>query len=150
MGFNISNKIRKIEEFDLGKNVIDIVANNQEFLAELLRTQLEQGLDGDGNEVTVRGNSFYSEFTIKNKKSKGVGLGRVTEWITNYMTGDFYSKIKVHSDGKRLWFDSSVAYFDDIISQSGGIIMKLNKNNLELFIKTKLKPDIEKRMKNGV
>ena len=53
-------------------------------------------------------------------------------------------------DGVRLSFDSNVVYFQEIIRQSGGIIMKLNKQNLELFINTKLKPELQKRMKGGI
>lgn len=149
MAFKIANKIRKIEAFDFQKNAIEIVEMNKEFLAELLRTQLERGLDGNNNPVTIRGVEKYAPFTIE-KKRKMTGLSRVTQWITNYDTGQFYEKIKPKTDGVRLSFDSSVPYFQDIIAQSGGIIMKLNKQNLELFIKTKLKPELERRMKNGL
>lgn len=150
MAFNIANKIRAIAEFDINRHTIEIVAINKEFLAELLRTQLEKGLDGNGNAVTIRGSKDYRPFTIEKKRKHGVGLGRVVEWITNYDTGNFYNEITPHTNGSKLWFDSSVPYFQDIISQSGGIIMKLNKNNLELFIKAKLKPELERRMRNGV
>ncbi len=149
MAFKIANKIRKIESFDIQKNTIEIVAENKEFLAELLRTQLERGLDGNNNPVTIRGVEKYSPFTVE-KKRKKTGLSSVTMWITNYDTGDFYKGIKPITDGVRLSFDSNVVYFQEIIRQSGGIIMKLNKQNLELFINTKLKPELQKRMKGGI
>jgi len=150
MAFNIANKIRKIEQFDAKKHTIEIVNLNKDFLAELLRTQLEKGLDGNGNEVTIRGYAGYQPFTIDKKRTSGVGLGRVVEWITNYDTGNFYGNIRPHTDGVKLWFDSNVPYFRDIIAQSGGIIMKLNEHNLNLFIKSKLQPELQRRMKNGL
>lgn len=149
MAFKVANKIRRIEAFDFKKHTIEIVEMNKEFLAELLRTQLERGLDGNNNAVTIRGVEKYAPFTIE-KKRKMSGLSRVTQWITNYDTGSFYSKIRPITDGHRLSFDSTVPYFQDIIAQSGGIIMKLNKRNLDLFINTKLNPELQRRMKNGL
>lgn len=149
MAFNIANKIRKIEAFDFQKNTIEIVQENKEFLAELLRTQLERGIDGNGNPVKIRGVEKYAPFTVE-KKRKMKGLSAVTMWITNYDTGDFYKGIKPITNGIRLSFDSNVTYFQEIIAQSGGIIMKLNKQNLDLFIKTKLNPELQKRMKGGI
>jgi hypothetical protein len=149
MKVRISTILKKIQNFDEKMQVAEIVALNKEFLADLLKKQLRVGLDGNGNKVTIRGRSKYSAFTIEEKKQKS-GLASVTEVITNYDTGDFYRGITPYTDGKRLFFDSSVPYFDEIVKQSGGIIMKLNKSNLELFIKTKLRPELIRRMKNGL
>lgn len=151
MAFKIANKLRKLEQFDIDKNVIDIVERNKIFLAELLKSQLDKGLDGDNKPVTVRGSEDYKLYTIEKKSHNPRGsLSAVIDWITNYETGAFYEYIKPHTDGRKLWFDSSVPYFSDIITQSGGIIMKLNKTHLELFINSKLKPELLKRMRNGL
>lgn len=150
MGFNITSRLKKVVQFDIAKNVIEIVELNKEFLAELLRTQLERGLDGNGNQVTIRGNTSYQPYTVNEKRKNPPGLGQVVQWITNYDTGLFYSMVTPHTNGHSLWFDSNVPYFRDIIAQSGPIIMKLNKTNLELFLKSKLRPALIRRMKYGI
>lgn len=148
MAFNISNKIQKIISFDAKAETIKIIEDNKKYLSELLKNQLEVGEDGFGKDVKVNGNSFYQPFTIENKRHPSVrGLGRVTEWITNYMTGEFYKGIHPLTDGSALTFKSSVPYFDAIISQSGGAIMKLNDYHLKKFKEEKLIPELKKRMK---
>ncbi len=148
MAFNISNKIKQIIKFDAQKHTADIVNSNQQYLAELLKTQLEVGQDGNGKPVTIRGVAGYKPKTIANKRLMPAdSLSRVTRWVTNYMTGAFYAGIKPITDGKSLTFDSNVPYFQDIIAQSGGIIMKLNDYNIKKFKEEILIPELERRMK---
>jgi hypothetical protein len=150
MAFNISNKIKKIVEFDSRTHTKQIVEANAEFLNDLLRSQLKIGLDGNGNPVTVFGKSNYSERAVNNKLDNGFGLGREVRWITNYMTGEFYQGLSPVTNGSYLTFKSSVVYFHDIIAQSGGVIMKLNDANLRRFKTEILIPELERRLKNGL
>lgn len=150
MAFNISNKIKRIVEFDVVKHTKEIVDANGEYLSNLLRNQLAAGEDGDGKAVTVKGNTQYRPVTVWNKREVGVGLGAVVEWITNYMTGEFYRGIRPLTDGRKLTFKSFVPYFNDIIAQSGGIIMKLNDFHMNKFKIEILIPELERRMKNGL
>lgn len=147
MAFNISSKIRAIVEFDVVKETIEIIAINADYLSNLLRDQLAVGEDGNGKSVTVFGNTQYQPVTVWNKRQAGVGLGRVTEWITNFMTGDFYAGIHPLTDGKKLIFKSEVPYYEDIITQSGGSIMKLNDFHLNKFKQEILIPELDKRLK---
>jgi hypothetical protein len=150
MAFNISNKIKKIIQFDAKKHTVEIVNANAEYLNELLRSQLKIGLDGNGKPVTVFGNLAYSERAVHNKLDNGFGLGKEVRWITNYMTGDFYENLNPLTNGSYLTFKSNVSYFEDIIAQSGGVIMKLNDSNLKKFKTEILVPELERRMKNGL
>lgn len=144
MAFKIADKIRKLMLVDNSRRIVEIVNDNKDFLADLLKRQLRAGLDGDDKPVTLNGNPFYQESTIKRKQKKK-GLASVTKHVTNYDKGDFYKGIKPYSDGKRLSFLSTVEYYDDILERSGIIIMKLNKKHLKLFIRTKLQPQIKRR-----
>ncbi len=96
------------------------------------------GMDGSGKKTTLFGVAKYKKSTIAKKKKFGVGIGRITTRITNYMTGDFYNQLKVDiklKKGKYTGYDlsSSVEYFDKIIQRSGKDILVLNSKNKRIL-----------------
>lgn len=139
---NFHALIVSIEEFDIRKETIDIINNSQEYLTELLKDQLALGKDGNKEEVEVFGHTYYSQRAKKEKKNVE-GLGGNIEWITNYMTGAFYANMRVDAAGTKFTFSSSVGYFDQILVQSGEVIMELNIDHLEQFSNEILKPRLQ-------
>lgn len=147
----ISSWVKKIDSFDIEKEAIDILEENIEFLKHLLTEQLSKGIDGDGNQVTIFGRDYYSKFTIEIKTNYGKGLGSATDRITNYMGGLFYSSIFVKINGRNFSFSSDVPYFSDILLRSGGEkIIQLNRENLDIFTKSVMIPELQKRFKSKV
>lgn len=144
-----SNAIRKleiVEGFDIIKETENIINENAEFIKDLLINQLAQGKDSKNENVTLFGKDSYSRRTIQNKLATGIGLGKVTEYITNYMSGAFYSSIRVVGQGDSFVFESDIEYFGEIIKRSGTVIMALNQQNVRLFLDEILKPQLEEKL----
>jgi hypothetical protein len=144
------HKIVALQEFDIVKETTEIIQQNSFYLAALLRLQLQEGKDGQGKNVTVFGRDYYSDSTIQDKRYNGSGLGKQTEFITNYMHGAFYSGIKTRVSGIIFEMYSDVDYFNQIISRSGTVIMELNEKHLKEFSEEILFPELEKRFKSRV
>lgn len=141
------NKIKTLAEFDLAKEATDIINQNSYYIEGLLRLQLQEGKDGKGKNVTVFGKDYYSDATIQDKRYNGIGLGKFTEWITNYNSGSFYMSLKTHAENGVFETTSNVNYFEDIIKRSGSVIMELNEDSLKNFSEEILFPQLQSRFK---
>lgn len=147
---NLRNRIEKLQKFDLESSVTLIINKNSEYLADLLSIQLAQGKDADKQNVTVFGRDYYSDRTVFEKERHGSGLGKVTDRITNYMSGAFYIGLKVTANNKNFVFTSNVPYFEDILKRSGTHrIIELNEEHLSQFKQEILLPQL-KQIYNGV
>lgn len=145
---NFYRMIRSIEVFDIQKETIDIINKNRFYIEGLLRLQLQSGKDGDGENVTIFGRDYYKDSTIFEKERHGIGLGKQTEFITNYMNGYFYSELQTIAEGTVFKTISNVPYFSEIIQRSGSKIMNLNKEHLIEFSKEILIPELKRRFKD--
>ena len=143
---NIRKKIAQYQTFDINKEAMQIIREEHEFLEDLLKRQLAAGKDKNNNNVTINGKDFYSKFTIEIKKEYGFGIGKITDWITNNMTGEFYASIQMKTDKTKFTFDSDVPYYPDIIKRSGSVIMDLNKEHLIMFRNNVLVPELKARI----
>ena len=154
----IRKRLDSLSKFDLAQEICDIINANSKFLTDLLRQQLSTGLDADKEPVFLirRGGEFpfYSDRTVFEKTYHGVALGKETDRITFYMTGTFYSSIYVYASGHEFIFDSAVPHYFDIISRnaSGLRIMELSKDNIEIFKREILIPQLQAvwRLKTSV
>lgn len=142
---NFERKILAIDSFDIVRETMDIMKDNEEWLADRLRAQMALGLDAKNRPVTLFGRDEYRKSTIENKRENAYGLGKRTDIITNYMFGDFYAEIKLRVSGTRFIFDSSVPYYNDILKRSGNSIMQLNEENLRNFRNNILVPELRRR-----
>lgn len=146
---NFYNNIVALQEFNIQEVTTEIINENAQYIQDLLVSQLEQGLDGNDESVISkrRGGTFdyYADMTVKEKERYGIGLGSFTDWITNFMTGDFHHSLKVVVNGTQFEFTSDLSYFDTIIARSGEIIIQLSKENCELFSRNILFPQIKER-----
>lgn len=148
MGFeDIRNKIKSLQSFDIVSETIDIINKNSFFISGLLRLQLQEGKDGDGKLVTIFGRDFYKDATVFEKERHGVGFGKFTDWVTNYMSGDFYNSLKVRTDGVTFESYSTVPYFDEILLRSGDVIMELNQEHLLQLSEEIIIPQLQERLR---
>lgn len=145
---NFARKIEALESFDILSNVIDIINQNSFYVTALLRLQLQEGRDANDEPVRIFGRDFYSDRTIFDKEHGNYApLGKVTEWITNYKTGDFYSSLETEAFGTVFRTQSDVPYFDEILRRSGDIIIKLNRAHLIELRNEVIIPELRKRIK---
>lgn len=150
------NKLKSAITVDVKELASQVIHENYQVLNELITKQLSGGIDGDGNNIMlIRSGKIkedYSRITIKNKEEFGVGLGRVTDRITFYMSGNFYSTIGVVIKGTEFSLVGNVPYFHDIIKSTanGSKIMELNNENLSIFINEYFKPQLEYKIKQQI
>lgn len=143
---NLFKKIEAIELFDIEKETIDIINKNSFYITAMLRLQLQQGKDSEGNPVTIFGRDYYSDRTVFDKEHGNYpALGKVTEYITNYRTGAFYMSLVTKAEGRIFFTESNVPYFEEILKRSGDVIMKLNKEHLREFSQEILIPELKRR-----
>lgn len=142
---NFYNKIVRLQTFDVLKETMEIINANAEEIKVLLINQLQRGKDGKKQNVTVFGRDYYADKTVFEKERHGVGLGKLTEWITNYMTGSFYNSLVVKTSGTVFDIKGEVEYFPDIIKRSGTVIMQLDIDSLEIFKQKFLAPQLKAR-----
>lgn len=140
---DFKERIGKLQSFDFGAELEIIVSENVERLPDLIRKQLEEGLSGDGKPSTIFGSTTYSPLTVEIKQSEGIGLGGVTDRITNYMTGAFYESIRMVMDGQLLDADSDVSYFGDIRLYSSEALLEVSPENRLEFAETITMPAIK-------
>lgn len=150
---NIINRLKQIKKFNAEEEIISIVNENKNFIEYILQQQMSQGIDGAGEPVKAKYGDFYSDRTIQEKQRHGFGLGRETNYVTNYMTGSFYDSIEFVQQGKSGVFKSGVPYFESIILRSGEDIMRLGKESAELLKKEVIEPQLKirfERYTNGL
>lgn len=140
---DVINKLKGTVQFNVEQAVLQIIDENTEFLIFLLKYQMSQGIDGDGKMTTVFGKDFYADSTVFEKERHGVGLGRETNFITNYMSGEFYESIQMTRSGSTVVFTSDVPYYEEILLRSGKNIMKFNIETTKIFEKEILNPQLK-------
>lgn len=150
---NLRRRINALQVFDVEKETIDIINKNGFFISAMVRLQLQQGKDSNDEPVKIFGREFYSDRTIFDKEHGNYApLGKITEWITNYSSGDFYMSLVTKAQGRIFKTESNVPYFEDILKRSGDTIIKLNKEHLREFTEEILIPQLRLRYKalNGI
>lgn len=148
---NLRRTISSVKDFNIAVEVREILeeASTQEYIIGLLQSQLKVGIDGDGKPVTVFGRDRYSNETVY-RKSRISGTGGITEWITYYMSGNFYLFMKVKTSGTVFDIYSDVEYFEDIILMGGESIMRLNSESMQLLRNEVIIPLLKLRYENSL
>ncbi len=145
---NLSRKIEALERFDITANIIEIINENSFYITALLRLQLQQGKDANDESVKIFGRDYYSDRTIFDKTHGDYpALGKVTEFITNFKTGEFYNSLRTVAQGTIFKTESDVFYFDKIIQRSTDVILKLNKEHLAELRNEIIIPQLRLRLK---
>jgi hypothetical protein len=140
---DLQNRINKLQAFDFGQELQTIISDNLEALPVYLKQQLAAGKDGNDEPNTIFGRSGYSPRTVEIKEANGVGLGAVTDRITNYSSGEFYNTVREELEGRVFSADSDVPYFADIRLYSSESLLKINERNRLDFANTITLPAIK-------
>lgn len=145
---HLQARIRALQQFDVAKEAADIINKNGHYITALIRLQLQSGKDMNDDAVTIFGRDYYSDRTIFDKEHGNYdALGKFTDWITNYKSGDFYRSLETTASGTVFKTSSNLPYFDEILQRSGDKIMKLNKKHLKEFTEEILVPELRRRFK---
>ena len=145
---NLFRKIEALSEFDIKKETISIINQYGWYISALIRLQLQEGVDGDGNPNTAKYGAFYSDSTVFRKQFKqGTGLSKQTEFVTNYDTGAFYMSLMTIVEGTVFKQESNVSYFNEILARSSNSLLNLNKKHLLQFSEEILIPQLRLRFK---
>lgn len=148
---NLRKRIDRLEAFNMESEVERIIRENSDWLLSKLRQQLSKGIDADGAPVLAKYGPFYADRTVLEKERHGVGLGRETGVVTNYMSGNFYLSLNIEVGYNDFVFTSNVPYFDDIIDRSKTYrVVELNNQDLAYFSKYILYPQLRQSFNNGI
>lgn len=153
MSFTNFHRLKQeLDIFDVRQATIDIINESSSYLSDMIRGQLALGKDSKGGNVLLNSKNYYSDRTIFSKEhDAGLDdLARETGWITNYMSGDFYYSIYVAAIGTEFIFDSDISYFGDILQRSGEVIMELSEENIEIFKREVLYPQLQLRFNKSL
>jgi hypothetical protein len=145
---DFAKRITELREFDFTEELRRIVEQNTLVIRRYIQEQLAAGKDGDGNPSQIFDRTEYREVTIEIKHAEGVGLGAVTDRVTNYMTGDFYASLKIDVDGDIFDADSDVPYFGEIRLYSSDSFLKVNEENRKDFAEKYTLPEIAASLKS--
>ena len=116
---DLENTIEKLQAFSFGQELENIVVTHKDDLKVLQRAQWgEESKDRFGNEITLNGRG-YSPYTVTLKQLYGVGLGRVTDRVTNYQTGALYNNLYATVQNGEFELKSNVPYFDELMQREG-------------------------------
>lgn len=95
----------------------DILNELDDYIADLNRQQLSDGLRADNGDI----NPPYTNFT-KNIKSNKSGLSGVIEHVTLYDTGDFHKSILTNIISGSIVLDATDGKADELVGKYGNII----------------------------
>lgn len=141
---DLKNTIDKLHRFSFKDELQVIVQENAEEIANLQAKQLAEGVKSDGTEI----NPPYRPYTIEQKRKYGVGLGRVTDHVTYYHTGDLYKSLEAKVTGDEYDITSSSLKFDKMKKRSGERVVGLNKSSKTIFAEEITLPNIKRVFKD--
>lgn len=133
----------KLKAFNFEEKIQFALLQNDDYIIQLIKNQLELGKDGDDNDVRLYNSLTYSPFTVEIKEKYGSGIGRITDVITNYMSGGFYDSLSfkiLERDEFEVYSNSPLV--DKIKSRSGQNIININKFSAAL-IQEKVQPIVQ-------
>jgi hypothetical protein len=114
--------VRNLQQFDLATEQNKIIEDNKDVLADLQAEQwASTSKDYAGREIRLLDNAGggYRPFTIQQKRLFGVGLGRITDRVTNYQTGELFRQMKTNIANGKFFFTSGVPYFKTLMKREG-------------------------------
>ena len=110
---------------------IQAISENLDVAAGLIAVQLSQGLKKDG----TKSDFSYSPFTIAVKKKNRTGLAAVTEYLTNYDTGESYKQLYGKVKGFLVEFGTKTDKDDAISQRMEGKAFGLTPDSSEEWIR---------------
>jgi hypothetical protein len=145
--------LQNIRSFSAEKEVEKQLILDKAEIVIMVKLQLESGIDGNDDPVYLyrhgQRRRSYARYTIQQKDMFGVGIASITEHITNYMSGGFYSSIYVdiYSNGN-FEVKSSSWLYETIKYRSGADIINLSPSSEQWLLEQRIEPDIQKEINN--
>lgn len=130
--------LENLEQVNVRQIAVDSFNEVKEVAADLIATQLSQGLRSDGSELLPS----YAPLTIELKKQKS-GLASVTDHVTLFDTGDFYQEIYAVAEGDDIEYGSKNEKAEKLnkkYSTSKGSIFGLDDDSADELVEGHLKP----------
>lgn len=138
--------ITALETFDFAASQERAVAENTDALAQYQVEQFSSGKDAENNPITLEGNG-YNPFYADKKRKYGVGLGRVTDRVTLFLTGALYKETFASIASSKVTFSSRVPYWPELLRRTGDVT-GLNEENRKDFAYSFLLPFVSKELKS--
>jgi len=143
--------IQKVKKFEPPQELEEVLEVESRDIVNAVKLQLSRGIDGNGENVYLQklaGKSYsYAARTIKNKDIVGVGLGAVTDHITNYMRGNFYNSIFVETFDDGSWqVQSNSPLIGLIRERSGAAIINLSPESTRFLFEEKMAPLLQEEI----
>jgi len=141
--------LQKIRTFIAAKEVDEEIKLDSGEIVKMVQIQLARGTDGLGEPVYLtdmfgKKKYYYAMRTIRRKDIIGIGLGSITDHITNYMTGAFYQSLFVETYGDGSWQVLSDSPLIELIKQrSGDAIIDLSPESQRYLLQNKIAPDLQ-------
>jgi hypothetical protein len=136
--------IDNLAAFNFGNAQDSAIQANTEALAQFQAEQFAQGKDKNNEPITLNGNG-YNPFYADKKRKYGEGLGRVTDRVTLFLTGELYHELFASMKGKKVMFSSRVPYYKELISRTGDVT-GLNTENAKDFAFEFVLPFVSKEL----
>lgn len=139
---SIKNLVYRLRKFKpvLDQFLREEVEKNADYLTDVIKIQLNMGLDGFLDEIQPS----YAPRTIRAKIKKG----QPTDRVTLKDTGKFYGSLYVEFDegGFRILSkDEKVKY---LVSRYGQAILRLSNEDLNRLLRMYVRPALTEKMKN--
>jgi hypothetical protein len=129
----------------LGVDTVEIMVETLEeldkFMSDLNREQLIQGKLSTGDDITPD----YTETTVFLKEKFGTGLGKITDNVTLYDTGNFHKSIFAEVFPDEVIIDATDGKLDDLESKYSKDILGLTNENIKK-LKDKALPIFYKKL----
>lgn len=136
-------KLAALQSFDVVSTVTAILNENADLIVGLIRGQLgSKGKTGLGEPTKARLGAFYQFATIRHKKLES-GLGGVIDFVTMYDSGAFYASLNLKVEGQVFNVESNVPYFEKINAWNDGVLIDMDKDNLELLSQQIVVPQLK-------
>jgi hypothetical protein len=111
----------------------EAITETSEAYLSLNATQLSQGLDKEGNAITLDG-AGYSPYTKDLKEKYGQGIGAITDHVTLYQTGVMYQSETLGVSNRFINLHFNTPYSDEVIARTGDQVLGLNADSRNEYI----------------
>jgi hypothetical protein len=120
--------LEALDQVNIPQIAEDAINETSQQAADILATQMATGINSIGQRLPD-----YSAFTVDFKQQYGVGLGKVSDRRTLYMTGEHYSELYVRAQGEEIEFGSHDPKSEFIQKREGNEIYGFNADSRETY-----------------
>lgn len=129
---------RKLNRFDIRREVQDVIISTEKDITDLNRRQMFAGIRSSGTEIKPA----YAPYTVLVKDQKGQPSDRVTLKDT----GDFYDSMFVDVNSATFDIDASDPKTDALVKKYGVRIFGLTKESRGEYVNYSFFPELKNRI----